>query len=252
LAAASVVKLHWWTRLGRKFRRNNLRAGERPWEEQGGKKKKPKKAGSGSVFRTLRRLISALLILGGILYGVYDPFRDWVNDKWTSAKDTVMDVVQPSYNNVTAAPGTLANTDVPADPACPPLAADPLLCRNGVSAVDGFKNTYWLTTAPSPGSPVQPTLDVALAEPTDIDRIIVHNGAFDNFQGFARPKTLLFVFDNGQQDEVELKNTPEEQKLEVDNGGNVSRFQIIVTEVYTSIENPAQMAITEIEFATKE
>jgi len=255
LATATKAKIHWWTRLAGKFRRKDLRAGERPWEEQGTKVRKPKKRGFAKVFLQVRRIAGIVLLVGGLLYGVYEPFRTKVNSVYNSAKDKVTSVIHPKFDNVTVAPGTFANTDpaqVPAE--CPPNSADPLQCHNGVSAVDGFKNTYWLTSSPPPQGTTIPTLDVQLAEKTDVERIIVHNGAFDNFQGFDRPKTLQFVFDTGQQYEVELKNSPDEQKLAIKHGGGVLHFQIRVLDTYVSINQPegnALMAITEIEFATK-
>ena len=45
------------------------------------------------------------------------------------------------------------------------------------------------------------------------------------------------------EDEVELKNQPDKQTLTIDNGGDVTRFRIFVTEVYKSIDG-TNMALT--------
>ena len=168
---------------------------------------------------------------------MYAPFRNWVNDRWTSAKDEVTSVIHPEFEQVTAGPGTTSNEPVPLDPAHP-----------AEMAVDGFKNTYWLTNPPSES--FRPELSVQLTETTDLDKIIVHNGASDDFQGFHRPKTLLFIFDNGNEFEAELENTPDPQTVTIKNGGGVQRFKIAVTDIYESIDG-STMGLTEIEFFTK-
>ncbi len=237
LAAAVVVKISW---IKRAFARKPkvAMAGERPWESGTGAKKRKKRQGLGKLIVPARRIISVALVALGLLYGVYSPFRNWVNDKYTSAKDSVLSVVHPEYLPVTAGPGTTSNEPTPLDPAHPASAA-----------TDGFKNTYWLTNPPSEG--FRPELDVQLTEQTDIDKIIVHNGASDDFQGFHRPKTLLFVFDNGNEYEVGLKNTPDPQTVSIEQGGGVQRFKIAVTDVYESIDGTA-VALTEIEFFTEQ
>ena len=90
-------------------------------------------------------------------------------------------------------------------------------------ATDGFKNTYWLSAPPSAG--FRPELDVALTEKVDLAKIIVRTGASDDFQGHHRPKTLLFIFDNGNQFEAQLKNTPDAQTVTIHNGSGCPTLQ---------------------------
>lgn len=215
-----------------------MRAGERPWsaDDDGGSKRR-KRRGWGRILVPLRRVISIALIVGGLAYGLYSPFRSWVNDGYTSAKDEVMSIIRPSYDPVTAGPGTVSNESRPLDRKHPALMA-----------TDGFKNTYWI--ARPPGDGVRPELTVKLTERADLAKIIVHNGASDDFQGFHRPKTMLFIFDNGTSDEVSLKNTPEPQTVNLSGGSDVRRFKIAITDVYESIDGKA-MALTEVELFKK-
>ena len=59
------------------------------------------------------------------------------------------------------------------------------------------------------------------------------------------------MFDNGEEYEVDLKNTPEPQTVSIEHGGGVQRFKIAVTDVYESIDGTA-MGLTEIEFFTEQ
>jgi hypothetical protein len=233
LAAAAVVKIPWWRRIFRR-RPKSAMAGERPWTAKSGGKKKPKRKGLGRFINPIRRVGGIVLLVLGILYGVYSPFRHWVNDKYTTAKDKVVSIIHPQFDPVTAGPGTTSNEATPLDPAHP-----------AAMATDGFKNTYWLSAPPS--DTFRPELDVALTEKVDLAKVIVRTGASDNFQGHHRPKTLLFIFDNGQQYEAQLKNTPDAQTVTIHNGGGVQRFKIRVTAIYESI-NGTDMGLTEIEF----
>jgi hypothetical protein len=236
LAEAAVVKIHWWKRIFRRKPKSAM-AGERPWQAKQGGKKKPKRHGLAKYIAPVRRVLSIVLLLLGILYGVYSPFRNWVNDRYTSGKDKVMSIIHPQFDPVTAGPGTTSNEVTPLDPEHPAL-----------NATDGFKNTYWLSPPPTEG--FRPELEVFLTEKIDLAKIIVRSGASDDFQGHHRPKTLLFIFDNGNQYEAQLKNTPDAQTVTIKSGKGVQHFKIAVTAIYESI-NGTDMGLTEIEFFKK-
>lgn len=236
LAAAVVVKIPWWKRIFRRKPKSAM-AGERPWTAKEGGKKKPKRRGIGRFIAPVRRVLTVVLVVLGIVYGVYSPFHNWVNREFTSVKTKVISIIHPQFDPVTAGPGTTSNEVTPLDPAHP-----------ATMATDGFKNTYWLSAPPS--ADFRPELDVALTEKVDLAKVIVRTGASDNFQGHHRPKTLLFIFDNGNQFEAQLKNTPEAQTVTIHNGAGVQHFKIAVTGIYESI-NGTDMALTEIEFFKK-
>ncbi len=224
LATAVVVKIPWYKRIFRRKPKSAM-AGERPWDAKSGGKKKPKRKGAGRFVGPVRRIGGIVLLILGILYGIYGPFRNWVNDQYNTGKDKVMSVIHPEFDQVTVGPGTISNEVAPLDPAHP-----------ATMAVDGFKNTYWLTAPPSDA--FRPELDVQLTEQVDLEKIIVYSGASDDFQGHHRPKTLLFIFDNGDSYEVELKNTPESQTKTIKNGKDVQHFKIAVTSIYESSTAP--------------
>ena len=237
LATAAIVRIPWWKRLLPRRRPKSAMAGERPWASKQGRTKRPKRRGFARIIAPVRRVGGILLLVAGIVYGVYSPFREWVNDRWHTAKDKADSIIHPSFDPVTPGPGTTSNEAVPLDPEHP-----------ASMATDGFKNTYWLS--PPPAADFRPELDVALTEQVDLARIIVHSGAADDFQGHHRPKTLLFIFDTGASEEVDLKNTPEPQTITIDSGRDVQRFKIAITSVFESIDG-TDVALDEIEFFEK-
>lgn len=235
LAAAVVVKIPWWKRVLRRKPKSAM-AGERPWTAKEGGKKRPKRKGIARFIGPVRRIGGIVLLVLGILYGVYSPFRNWVNDQYTHGKDKVMSVIHPQFDQVTVGPGTTSN-DVTPNPDHP-----------GTMAVDGFKNTYWLTAPPS--DTFRPEIEVQLTEKVDLAKVIVRTGASDDFQGHHRPKALLFIFDTGASFEVQLKNTPDAQTVTIHNGKDVQHFKIAVTSIYESL-NGTDVGLTEIEFFKK-
>jgi hypothetical protein len=148
-----------------------------------------------------------------------------------------MSFIHPKYDLVSPGPGTTSNEAAPLDPDHP-----------AAMATDGHGNTYWLTAPPS--ADFSPELDVVLTEPADVSKIIVHNGAADDFQAHHRPKTLKFIFDTRPEEEVTLKDTPEAQTLTINSGKGVQHFKIRITSIYESI-NGSDVALSEIEFFKK-
>jgi hypothetical protein len=235
LAAAVVVRIRWWKRIFRRKPKSAM-AGERPWTAKAGGKKRPKRKGIARFIGPVRRIGGIVLLVLGLVYGIYSPFRHWVNDRYTDGKDKVLSIIHPQYDQVTVGPGTTSN-DVTPNPDHP-----------GTMAVDGFKNTYWLTAPPTDA--FRPELDVQLTDKVDLAKVIVRTGASDDFQGHHRPKSLLFIFDTGASFEVQLKNTPDAQTLTIHNGKDVQHFKIAVTSIYESL-NGTDVGLTEIEFFKK-
>ena len=128
LATAAVVRVPWWKRILPKRKPKSAMAGERPWTAKAGGKKRPKRKGMARFIAPVRRIGGIVLLLLGILYGVYSPFRNWVNDRYTSGKDKVMSIIHPQFDQVTAGPGTTSNELTPLDPDHPARR-----CRRTVS-----------------------------------------------------------------------------------------------------------------------
>ena len=90
---------------------------------------------------------------------------------------------------------------------------------------------------------------MTLTDTVDLAKIIVSDGAAENFQAHHRPKTLLFIFEKGTY-EVNLKDTPEPQTITIHNGKGVQRFKIAITSVYESLDG-TDVGLTEVEFFKK-
>jgi hypothetical protein len=192
------------------------------------------------VLVPLRRIIAALALVASLAYGVYTPFRNWVNDKYTTAKDKVNTIIHPQFDPVGAAPGTTSNVvqGVPGFDAAHPATL----------AIDVKKNTYWV--APPPSDALKPFLEITLAEKTDLDKAIIRNGSSDNFVGFHRAKTLTFVYDNGESYVVQLKDKAEPQTVTLKHGANTTHLRIVVDDIFPSF-NGESLALSEIELFTK-
>ena len=108
LLTAEKAHIPWWKRI---FRRKpkTLEAGERPWKD--GKvsgKQKRKRSGMAKIITPLRRIIAALALIGSLAYGMYSPFRNWVNGKVTTVKDKVNTIIHPQFDPVNPIPGALS------------------------------------------------------------------------------------------------------------------------------------------------
>jgi hypothetical protein len=229
LATAVVVKEKWWRRLLPRRKPKTLAAGERPG--QGGVKAKKKRSLAG-VIRPIRMVVSIALLFATIAYGVYSPFREWVNDRWTSAKDRVDRVISPDYVPVNASQA-VANLETPEHP--------------GAFLTDGFKNTFW--SAPVGGP--EPTVVLTFSEPVDLDRAIVHNGSGESFQSQHRAKDLHLVYSTGETFDVTLKDTPDEQQVDIDGAQDVTSVEVHVVSIYEALQG-TDLAVSEIEFFRKE
>ncbi len=230
--------MSWWRRLLPRRRRDKLAAGSRPWKADGngskGKRKRKRSGGASPVIVMARRGLGVVLLVFGLAYGFHDGFRGWVDERRVATTDWVMGIIRPEFDPVTVGPGTTTNVVPEHDPDHPARFA-----------TDGFTNTHWL--APVPTDVLRPELDLTLTDTVDLAKVIVHNGASDDFQASHRPKTLLFIYDNGEQHEIELDNTPDSQEIDLDNGGGVRRLKVVITSIYESIDGDV-VALSEIEF----
>lgn len=230
LEHAVVVKAPWWRRLVPRRRPKVLPAGDREAPDPLAPHAKPRRKRKPITAR-IRTVVAVVLFVGTLVYGIHPPFRDAVNERWTSAKDRVQAIVKPQFVPVHAS-GAQATTESPDHP--------------GPLAVDGFKNTFWV----APGAAAEPTLVLTFAEPVDLKRAIVRNGSSEDFQKSHRAKDLHFVYSTGQSFDATLTDTPEEQKVRLKEAQGVTSVEIHVTSVYRSLQGN-DLAITEIELFTK-
>lgn len=224
LADAAVVKTPWWRRWLPKGGAKTRKSGDRPKGTRQGKSKFAEKA--GAVFRAVRTVLSILLLIAGIAYGVSGQFRGWVNERALAAKQWAEELVLPQYDPISPV-SVKATAQLPDHPA--------------KAAVDGNTKSFW--AAPGTSKPI---LVLTYDRPVHLSRAIVRTGAMDGFQGMHRPRKLHLVFSTGKTADVELKDQPDQQEISFDNGEGATSVEIHVVEVIKSIDGK-DMAMTEIE-----
>jgi hypothetical protein len=233
LAEAEVVKTPWWRKLLPRRGAKVRKSGDRPKRSgRGGKSK----AGlfASNTFKLVRRTITIALLIGGLLYGILPPFRGWVNQQYVTVKHKVEAMIFPQYLPVSPIKG---------DFKCP-VELPP---SNGCAQVtDGFSNTFW--AAPRPGP--EPVVVLQFGRSVDLKRIIVRNGAGDDFQGNHRARKLHLVFSTGKTADVNLVDNPDPNQYEVDNGEGASSVEVHVVELFESVKG-SNLAIAEIELFEK-
>jgi hypothetical protein len=228
LRAAEVVRTPWWRWLFRRRGAKVVAANRRPGQRPGGR------GGGGArqllrrVYRVARLAIAVVVLVGGVAYGAYPPFRTYVNGEVNAAKGKVTSKVNQVF--VPVHPNKIqANAEVPGH-----LAA---------AAMDEAVNTYWLAPA-APGQ--NPALTLTFAHPVTLERMIVRVGASDGYTTHGRPSLLLLVFSNQQSDTVSLRDSNKPQTVNISHALQVSGVQIQVAETFPG-GTPPDVAITEVE-----
>lgn len=228
LAEAEVVKTPWWRKLLPRRGAKVRKSGER--SKHGGRRGKSKLgAAISTTFKMVRRAVAIVLVLAGVAYGVFEPFRGWVNERAAETKGTFERMFFPQYAPVSAAEAPVASVAVPEHPAN--------------MAVDGRSNSFW--AAPLGG--VEPNMVVKFGRTVNLAKIIVHNGNGVGFKETHRAQKLHLVFSNGKTADVDLQDRPDPQTLEIENGEGVDSVEIHVVSTFKSVSG-IDLAISEIEF----
>lgn len=176
----------------------------------------------------LRTAVAVLLLICGIVYSVYPPFRIEVNERALALKRGAVTMVVPQYEPVRPT-GVVATAQLPDHPAA--------------LVTDGFTNTFW--AAPGDGPP--PALVLTFDRPVELGRAILRVGNSRKFQSAHRPQQLHLVFSNGATYDIAVKDTPDPQEVPIEFGAAASTsVEIHVQSLYRSLEG-ADVAITEIE-----
>ncbi len=228
LAEAEIVKTPWWRKLLPRRGAKVRKAGERSKRRGRGGKSKLGIA-VGTTFRVVRRVVAIALILGGIAYGLFAPFRGWVNERAAEAKGTFERIVFPQYVPVSAAEAPTASAALPKHPAN--------------LAVDGASDSFWA----APVGPKEPNMVVKFDRTVNLARIIVHNGDGGDFKGTFRAQKLHLVFSTGKTTDIDLQDLPDPQTLEIENGEGVNSVEIHVVGTFKAVKGNT-LAISEIEF----
>jgi hypothetical protein len=233
LLTAEVVKRPWWKKLWPQKRVKTLEAGERP----GKAGVKAKKKYGQETMRAARKVITTGAIVVVALLALVPPFRNWANDTFAQpVRDKWNDFTTQSFEPVNPVGEPLTNSQTPDNPA--------------TNAVDNAGNTFWVATPVPPGQQAVVALIFGdEAHPVNIDKAIIQNGARDKFANFSRAQKLHLVFNTGKTSDIDLKDSPDQQKVSISNGHGVTSVQIFVVSTYQAIGDPAPpVAISEIEF----
>jgi hypothetical protein len=234
LLEAETVKTPWWRKLLPRRGAKVRKSGER--SKHGGRRGKSL-AGvlASNTFKMVRRIVTIVLQIGGLLYGVLPPFRGWVNQQYVTVKNNAEGLIFPQYPAIHPIRDNFT---------CPTQ----VLPNNGCDkAIDGFSNTFWAAPVPGP----EAVLVLKFDHKAHLSKVIVHNGNKDDFQGFHRPKKLHLVFNNGKTADVNLKDNPDQNTYDFPNGEDASSVEVHVIEIFQSVKAPTPMAMAELEFFEK-
>jgi hypothetical protein len=231
LESAVAVKTPWWRKLLPKRKAKVLEAGARPG--RGGVRAKSRRAAAlAKVLPTVRKVVAMVVLVTGLVYGAFTPFRSTVNDRIAEVKHRIDRKINPHYEPVNSNHSS---------------ATALIRGHDSGKAVDGFSNTYW--AAPTGGREV--VLILTFDHKVDVDKAIVHSGISANFQSTNRPQNLHIVYSTNQTFDVELKDSPDKQEVSIGNGHGITSMEIHITQMYKAVKS-SDVAITEIELFRKE
>jgi hypothetical protein len=234
LVAAEQVKPRWWHRFRRTRGPRTVKLGD----ESG-------KAGSGGnlaahrfdlrhlltqIYRKGRIVVAVIVVIAGVIYGAYPPFRTKVNSLVTSEKTKVAGIVDQHFVPI----HPLKCTDNGHDAAHPASLA-----------CDGFFNNYWLAHwQPAP----EPSITMTFAHPVTLKKMILYNGAFGHYVANGRPSSLHLVFSNQESFTITPEDTPQPQTFSIGNAVLIKSVEIQITSTYQGQGNGASnVAISQIE-----
>jgi hypothetical protein len=232
LVEADHVKEPWWRRFTRRRGPRTVKLGTEPGKSaKGGSLAAPSfdpRQAATQIYRKARIVVAVVLVVAGVVYGAYPPFRNAVNSIFTSEKSKIAGIVDQKFVPVHPVKCT-ANAQVKEHPAA-------LVC-------DGFFNNYWL--APFSTSP-EPTLTMTFEHPVTITRLILHNGAFGRYVQDGRPSSLHLVFSNDESFTITPQDTPQPQTFTIKHAVLIKQVIFQVTSTYQGT-NGMNVAISQIE-----
>jgi hypothetical protein len=228
LTEAIPAHVPWWRRL--KFRRGpRVTAVTGP---AGG----PGRPSSGrdvkhsmrKLYRKGRLVAGALILVAGLIYGAYPPFRNLINGKLAAAKSKVTNSLNVHFVPIHAVTVS-ANLRAKGHP--------------GLLAVDSFTSTYWL----APFSLTHyPTLNLTFSHPVTLTRMIIYSGASGNYLADSRPSLLVLLFSNDESFTLTPQDTPKAQTLDIHNAVEIKSVKIEVEGTFAG-NHSADVAISDIE-----
>jgi hypothetical protein len=241
LVEAVQVKESWWRRLLRKLtlRRGPkmVKIGSRKYGRDDGtpgaaaRLAKPVdvKGAVRRILRIVRNVVAVTILLGGLVYGVYPPFRNAVNGRYESIKTSITHAIGDDLSPIHAVSVTASST---APGSSPLYAADENL------------DTYWL--APWSDSS-QPVLTFKFSRHVTLLRMILHSGAYNDFIQIGRPASLLLSYSNDETQTLIPQDTSQPQTLDISHADLITSVQVQITSINPGASG-SDVAITEIEW----
>jgi hypothetical protein len=225
LQTATVVPTPWWRRILRAIQQRRVHpAGARP-------KRRLKLLTLRGLNSALRRMLVVAALLAALVYAISPAMRNVVNGFVGSLKNRVESAITQKPVKIVPI-GTEATAQLPDHPAA--------------KATDGLVNTYWVALKAAD----KPSLMLTFDRPTRLVQAIVHNGGGDDPQALGRPAKLHVVFFKADTPigitDVDLEDTPDEQKVDFTGGDDATRVEIQVVDVHPGTANPG-LALSEIE-----
>jgi hypothetical protein len=225
LATAEVVSAPWWRRL---FRRRGPKV---VTAAKHGKRKRTT-FGFGDaarrVYRVARVVVGVVVLLGGVLYAAYPPFRTTINGEITGVKQDVTQKVDTVFVPVHASK-VVASASAKGHPVS--------------LAVDEVLNTYWQAPA---AQGEFPSLTLTFQHPVTLERMIVHSGVPAAYTAHGRPSQLVLIYSNQESESLDLKDTSKPQTVNISHALRVSSVRLEVASTYSG-GKPPDVAISEIE-----
>jgi hypothetical protein len=227
LAEAGVVTAVWWRRFFRwvaaKLRGPPLPAGTRPGQKG---TREHRRGRVRAVLRKFRVVLCAILLVVGLIYAFYAPFRSAVYDDTAS----LFHKVEPGYQPVQPVRVT-ANVQTPLYPA--------------TAAADQYTNTYWLAKWSESRIP---TITFKFGSSVLLRKLILLSGAAGYFVQHGRPSILKLTFSNGGTQILTPEDTSAQQTLTLSNTEFVNSVTVQVADIYPGVGNTQDVAITEMQW----
>ncbi|HEX3648457.1 MAG TPA: zinc ribbon domain-containing protein, partial [Pseudonocardiaceae bacterium] len=224
LATAEVVRAPWWRRLFRRRGPKVVAAAKHS--------RKRSTFGAGDVFRRVYRVgrvvVGIVIIIGGVLYAAYPPFRTTVNSEVTGVKQNVTSKVNTAFVPVHASKVVASAQDKG---------------HAASLALDEVLNTYWLAPA---GTGQFPSLTLTFQHPVSLQRMIIHSGVPNDYTGHGRPSQMVLIYSNQESESLDLQDTAKAQTLNITHALRVSSVRIEIASTYSG-GKPSDVAISEIE-----
>lgn len=228
LTEAVPAHVPWWRRL--KLRRGPRvtavpSAGGSPGRPSSGR---DVKHSMRKLYRKGRLVVGALILVAGLIYGAYPPFRNLINGKLAAAKSKVTNSINVHFVPIHAVKVS-TNLQVHGHP--------------GELAVDSFTNTYWL----APFSVTDyPTLNLTFSHPVTLTRMIINSGASGDPLADSRPSLLVLLYSNDESFTLTPQDTPKAQTLDIHNAVQIKSVKIEVEGTFPGNKS-TDVAISDIE-----